>query len=236
MKIKKCSKTLKCVQNICKRIIILEHICVFRVLGGAAEPVRVPHRHLAALSKLHLLQQFLFLDSPCSDLHLIVKWCFELLISHAQVQLDSLLDVCPRLAELSVYFSSLQSVTQLRPDTLQRLQTLRVVCGHSLQPGLLLQVLLRMASHLRSVKLSMVDVDVHDLQQLDALARQRSCMQHLQHVQIHLPPGAAEDSLVLMKDTCLKWPSSVVQITATARLQQFDFTIHKEKPVTENYV
>jgi hypothetical protein len=115
------------------------------------------------------------------------------LISEAQVQLDGLLDACPQLEELSVHFGGLQSVTLLRPDTLRNLQKLRVnsAKGDFVQPGLLLQVL-RMAKDLRSVDLSMVDVDVHDLQELAVLAGQGTCMQNLQHVQIILPPEAAQ--------------------------------------------
>ena len=101
-------------------------------------------------------------------------------------QLDRLLEACPGLCELFLNVpANLQSASRLRPDTLQKLQELRISClflspeAHQSAGQLMLEIL-RLAPKLRSVSLSLVPMDERDLQELAELAMQGTCLRQLE--------------------------------------------------------
>jgi hypothetical protein len=105
-----------------------------------------------------------------------------------KVRLDRVLDACPNLSVLDANTSlSPRSVSQLRPDTLQHLQTLQMYFSYSdyMQEGLMLQFL-RMAPQLKSIDLSSVMLLNEDLKAWAELAKEGACMQHLQKVYMYL--------------------------------------------------
>jgi hypothetical protein len=105
-----------------------------------------------------------------------------------KVRLDRVLDACPNLSVLDVSTSmSPRSVSQLRPDTLQHLQTLQIYFSYSdyMQEGLMLQFL-RLAPQLQSIDLSSVMLLDEDLKAWAELAKEGACMQHLQKVYMYL--------------------------------------------------
>jgi hypothetical protein len=104
------------------------------------------------------------------------------------VQLDRLLHACPNLSMLDISTSlSPQSTSQLLPDTLKHLRTLRFYLSSSdwMPSGLLLQIL-QLASQLQSFELDSVMLRDKDLRAWAELAKEGVCMQHLEEVYWYL--------------------------------------------------
>jgi hypothetical protein len=104
------------------------------------------------------------------------------------LQLDRVLHACPNLCVLDANTSmSPQCVSQLRPDTLQKLQTLQLYFSYSdyLQEGLILQFL-RLAPQLQTIDLISVMFLDEDLMAWAELAKEGTCMQQLQKIRMNL--------------------------------------------------
>jgi hypothetical protein len=104
------------------------------------------------------------------------------------VQLDTVLQLCPNLTELSVGAWRLLYGLPVQPQPVQHLLKLRISYStssliHLSEP--LLQPL-RLAPNLRSISLSLPGADEVILLPFVALIRERSCVQHLEQMNVHL--------------------------------------------------
>jgi hypothetical protein len=99
------------------------------------------------------------------------------------LHLDRVLGACPQLSQLEISTNArVLGSAELGPDTLSRLQTLSLTSSR-IEPGLLLQIL-RLASHLRSVNLKVEKLDAQELREWAELAKEGTCMQHLQQIKL----------------------------------------------------
>jgi hypothetical protein len=97
------------------------------------------------------------------------------------LHLDAMLKECPNLSKLDISCNgAVIVISELQPDTLRHLQTLSV-CISSMQFEILLQIL-RLALKLRSVFIDLPFPNVEELKQLAELAKEGSCMQHLEKI------------------------------------------------------
>jgi hypothetical protein len=126
-------------------------------------------------------------------------------VCRGQLWLDRVLDACPNLSDLSYdTWDSLQSSVALQPDTLSRLQTLRLEFYRSsyLEAGLLLQIL-RLAPQLRSVQLKSVMLPDQDLREWAELAKEGTCMQRLQQIELALHPDYCTEHKHLLDEALI---------------------------------
>jgi len=118
-------------------------------------------------------------------------------IFRGTLHLDRVLNVCPNLSELCVATSvSVQGTLEMRPDTLSKLQTLHLRLSSDVMPspGLLLQFL-RLAPELRTVNCSSAMLDDQDLKELAELAKEGTCMQHLQQLTLKFRAQNSEQDI-----------------------------------------
>ena len=99
-------------------------------------------------------------------------------------RLDLILEACPNLTQLHVDSEmGLRYTSQLRPDMLKQLKTVKFDADRGyLEPGLLLQIL-SMAPELRSIELGSLRFD-EDWEALAELAEEGTCMRHLETIKL----------------------------------------------------
>jgi hypothetical protein len=141
-------------------------------------------------------------------------------------RLDSLLEACPGLRELYLNVpANLQSASRLRPDTLQKLQELRISClflsaeAHQSAGQLMLEIL-RLAPKLRSVTLSMVPMAEKDLQELAELAIQGTCLRQLESFEFY---RKTSDEFTSAEENRIRDEAIVALGTHCERLKDFLF-------------
>jgi hypothetical protein len=105
---------------------------------------------------------------------------------NGEVQLDRVLQLCPNLSELSADVRRLRNVLPVQLQPLQCLLKLQLSYSNTILTHVPLFQSLRLAPNLRSFSLTLVDLDKDTLSRLVDLARERSCMQHLEQINVHM--------------------------------------------------
>lgn len=116
---------------------------------------------------------------------------------HNQLHLDRVLDMCPHLLELDVTVGLLKSTSDLQPDTLRSLHTLRVKCEDGYARGVLLQ-LLQNAPELHTLHLTDA-MFYSEVDKLAQMAKESNLLSNLEECNIHFHTGIIRKNDIFLK-------------------------------------